>query len=43
MIISENISKIYNNNTVLEIEKLEIKKGQSIGLVGNNGAGKTTF
>ncbi|NQY29064.1 MAG: ABC transporter ATP-binding protein [Flavobacteriaceae bacterium] len=43
MIVSENISKIYNNNTVLEIEKFEIKKGQSIGLVGNNGAGKTTF
>jgi len=43
MIVSENISKIYNNNTVLEIENFEIKKGQSIGLVGNNGAGKTTF
>jgi len=43
MIVSESISKIYNGNTVLEIEKFEIKKGQSIGLVGNNGAGKTTF
>jgi len=43
MIVSENISKIYNSTTVLEIEKFEIKKGQSIGLVGNNGAGKTTF
>jgi len=43
MIVSENISKIYNNNTVLKIDNFEIKKGQSIGLVGNNGAGKTTF
>ncbi len=43
MIVSNNISKSYNNNTVLEIENFEIKKGQSIGLVGNNGAGKTTF
>jgi len=29
--------------TVLNIEHLEIPKGQSFGLVGNNGAGKTTF
>jgi len=43
MIVSENVLKIYNGNTVLEIENFEIKKGQSIGLVGNNGAGKTTF
>jgi len=28
---------------VLNIESLEIPKGQSFGLVGNNGAGKTTF
>ena len=28
---------------MLNIESLEIPKGQSFGLVGNNGAGKTTF
>ena len=43
MIITSNLSKAYNNNIVLNIEKLNIPKGQSFGLVGNNGAGKTTF
>ena len=42
MIITSNLSKAYNNNVVLNIENLEIPKGQSFGLVGNNGAGKTT-
>jgi ABC-2 type transport system ATP-binding protein len=43
MIITSNLSKKYANNTVLNIETLEIPKGQSFGLVGNNGAGKTTY
>lgn len=43
MIHVENLSKTYNGTTVLHIENLEIPKGQSFGLVGNNGAGKTTF
>ncbi|MBC7642362.1 MAG: ABC transporter ATP-binding protein [Flavobacterium sp.] len=43
MIQVNNLSKTYNNITVLKIGKLEIKKGESFGLVGNNGAGKTTF
>ena len=43
MIHAHNLSKKYNNTTVLNIENLEIPKGQSLGLVGNNGAGKTTF
>ncbi len=43
MITASNLSKSYNKNTVLNIEHLEIPKGQSFGLVGNNGAGKTTF
>jgi len=43
MIHVQNLSKKYNNTTVLNIENLEIPKGQSLGLVGNNGAGKTTF
>ncbi|WP_370477451.1 ABC transporter ATP-binding protein [Tamlana flava] len=43
MITTSKLSKKYNNNLVLSIESLEIPKGQSFGLVGNNGAGKTTY
>jgi ABC-2 type transport system ATP-binding protein len=43
MIQVNNLSKTYNGTTVLKIDTLEIKKGESFGLVGNNGAGKTTF
>ena len=43
MIETKNISKRYGKATVLNIESLEIPKGQSFGLVGNNGAGKTTY
>ena len=44
MIQVNNLTKTYNNGVkVLNISNLEIPKGQSFGLVGNNGAGKTTF
>lgn len=43
MITTNNLSKSYNNIQVLHIENLDIPKGQSFGLVGNNGAGKTTY
>lgn len=44
MIQVNNLSKTYNAGIqVLNITNLEIPKGQSFGLVGNNGAGKTTF
>jgi ABC-2 type transport system ATP-binding protein len=43
MIQANKLSKSYNGTTVLNIETLQIAKGQSLGLVGNNGAGKTTF
>ena len=43
MIETKNLTKKYGSQTVLNIESLEIPKGQSFGLVGNNGAGKTTF
>ena len=43
MIYTKDISKAYNGTTVLKIYELSIPKGQSFGLVGNNGAGKTTY
>jgi len=43
MIHVSQLSKQYNKVTVLNIENLDIPKGQRFGLVGNNGAGKTTF
>lgn len=43
MIKSTELSKKYGGVTVLNIPSLEIPKGQSFGLVGNNGAGKTTY
>jgi ABC-2 type transport system ATP-binding protein len=43
MIEIKNLKKLYNDVTVVNIPHLEIKKGESIGLVGNNGAGKTTL
>jgi len=43
MITVHNLTKNYAGTTVLNIENLSIAKGQSFGLVGNNGAGKTTF
>ncbi|MCO5260674.1 MAG: ABC transporter ATP-binding protein [Crocinitomicaceae bacterium] len=43
MIQVRELQKKYGGTTVLDISQLEIHKGQSFGLVGNNGAGKTTF
>lgn len=43
MIQVTNLSKSYNGQRVLKIENLTINQGESFGLVGNNGAGKTTF
>jgi len=43
MIQVKQLSKSYSGTTVLTIDGLDIPKGQSFGLVGNNGAGKTTF
>jgi ABC-2 type transport system ATP-binding protein len=43
MIQSIELSKKYGEVTVLNIPSLEIPKGQAFGLVGNNGAGKTTY
>lgn len=43
MISTKNISKKYKGVTVLDIPNLDIPRGESFGLVGNNGAGKTTY
>lgn len=43
MIQTKYISKKYGQAEVLNINSLDIPKGQSFGLVGNNGAGKTTY
>jgi len=43
MIQVTDLQKVYNGITVLDLPALEIYKGDVFGLVGNNGAGKTTF
>jgi len=43
MIKIDNLTKIYGTTTVLDIPQMEIPAGESFGLVGNNGAGKTTM
>jgi len=43
MIQVNELSKKYKGVEVLNIPELTIAKGESFGLVGNNGAGKTTF
>jgi ABC-2 type transport system ATP-binding protein len=40
---ASQLSKQYNKVTVLDIDKLTLDKGETVGLIGNNGAGKTTF
>lgn len=39
----ENICKSYNANTVLGGVSFSLERGQKIGLIGNNGTGKTTI
>ena len=43
MIYVENLVKQYGSEEVLNIDQLTIKRSECFGLVGNNGAGKTTF
>lgn len=38
-----DLSKVYGQQTVLDIPELILNQGELIGLVGNNGAGKTTL
>ncbi len=39
----KNIEKNYGNRRILDIEDLKIFTGEKIGIVGNNGEGKTTL
>ncbi|MDB4902101.1 MAG: lptB 1 [Mucilaginibacter sp.] len=43
MIEIKDLKKVYSGITVVNVPHLEIKRGESVGLVGNNGAGKTTL
>jgi len=43
MIVINNIGKAYNGKAVVDIQQLVIKDAEIIGLVGNNGAGKTSL
>ncbi|MBC7424529.1 MAG: ABC transporter ATP-binding protein [Ferruginibacter sp.] len=43
MIEIKNLQKAYKGITTVNIDSLTINAGEVIGLVGNNGAGKTTF
>ncbi len=43
MIQAINLQKAYNGTTVLDLPDFKIGNGEVFGLVGNNGAGKTTF
>ena len=42
MIRFEGVTKIYSTDIVLKNINWEIKKGEKVGLVGSNGAGKST-
>lgn len=43
MLAFKQLKKTYGSRTVVNIEDLNIRAGETIGLVGNNGAGKTTL
>ncbi|MFW5705368.1 MAG: ABC transporter ATP-binding protein [Bacteroidota bacterium] len=43
MIETFDLNKKYNGQEALDLPSLKINRGESFGLVGNNGAGKTTF
>lgn len=42
LISAKSLSKYYGKNQVLDQVDLEVKRGRILGLIGHNGAGKTT-
>lgn len=40
---TENLTKIYGKNKVVNAVSMHVKKGDIYGFIGKNGAGKTTF
>src|SRR5689334_21711922 len=42
MIQLENVTKRYDDTTVVHDLNLEIKQGEIVGIIGHNGAGKST-
>lgn len=43
MITIDQLKKKFGEKVAVDIEQYEISRGEMLGLVGNNGAGKTTF
>lgn len=43
MLEIKELKKSYGGRTVVDIRSLSIRAGETVGLVGNNGAGKTTM
>ncbi|MGO4988749.1 ribosomal protection-like ABC-F family protein [Gallicola sp. Sow4_E12] len=43
MIYLDNLRKEFGTRTLFEIERLSVSDDDKIGLIGNNGVGKTTF
>jgi ABC-2 type transport system ATP-binding protein len=43
MITIDKLTKVYGKRTVLSVDHLKINQRECVGLVGNNGAGKTTM
>ncbi|MEW9080131.1 ABC transporter ATP-binding protein [Terrisporobacter glycolicus] len=39
----ENVTKSYNDITILNNINLEVKKGQTVGIIGSNGSGKSVL
>ena len=42
MITIENVTKRYDNTTVVHELNLQIHAGEIVGIIGHNGAGKST-
>ncbi len=43
MLTLENVKKTYGDRLVLDVDNYVVHEGEVVGLVGNNGAGKTTM